>query len=274
MSKGTDMTSKQHEQPQSWTIIQISDTHLMNQDDLEFVHMNPEQSFHRVMAQIQQEYPEAHALIHTGDLAQVPVPETYQRYLSFMQSTGFPHYQVPGNHDSAEFFPFHDQQNKVHAIPMGNWCLMLLNSAVKGKIDGWIESEQLKQLDQLLKQHAEQHILIACHHHPFEMRSRWIDQHILKNTEHLTDVLAKHQNVKLVLCGHVHQTSENQWHGIHFLSTPSTCVQFKPHSDDFALDDEAPGYRVVHLKANGEFSTQIHRTQPIQKKINIEITGY
>ena len=33
----------------NWTIIQISDTHLMDQDHLEFVRMNPEQSFHHVM---------------------------------------------------------------------------------------------------------------------------------------------------------------------------------------------------------------------------------
>ena len=29
---------------------------------------------------------------------------------------------------------------------------------------------------------------------------------------------------------------------------PSTCVQFKPLSDDFALDEQAPGFRVLHLK--------------------------
>ena len=48
--------SNSHEPQQDWTIIQISDTHLMNQEDLEFVHMNPEHSFHAVMKQIQQQY--------------------------------------------------------------------------------------------------------------------------------------------------------------------------------------------------------------------------
>ncbi len=54
----------------------------MDQDDLEFVEMNPEQSFHAVMQQIQQQYPSTDAIIHTGDLAQVPVKQTYTRYLS------------------------------------------------------------------------------------------------------------------------------------------------------------------------------------------------
>ncbi len=56
-----------------WTIIQISDTHLMDREELEFARMNPEQSFHEVMQQIQQRFPQMDALIHTGDLAQVPV---------------------------------------------------------------------------------------------------------------------------------------------------------------------------------------------------------
>ena len=96
-----------------WTIIQISDTHLMDEDDLEFVRMNPEQSFHAVMQQVQQHYPDADAIIHTGDLAQVPVEKTYARYLAFMQQLGIPFYQVPGNHDHIDYFPFHQQQNQV-----------------------------------------------------------------------------------------------------------------------------------------------------------------
>ena len=263
-----------NQQQQRWTIVQISDTHLMNQEDLEFVHMNPERSFHAVMQDITQQYPQADAIFHTGDLAQVPVAETYQRYLKFMQALNIPHYQIPGNHDDAAVFPFHLQSNQVHAIELGNWSVILLNTAVKGRIDGWMDAAQLQQLDQLLQQHAHQHVIIACHHHPFDMHSHWIDQHKLKNTEDLIDVLARHSQVKLVLCGHVHQDSLNEWQGIRFYSTPSTCVQFKPHSQHFALGTEAPGYRVLHLSADGSFSTQVHRVEHVAQQINFEISGY
>ncbi len=53
-------------QPERWTIVQISDTHLMDQDDLEFVHMNPERSFHAVMHDIQQQYPQARCYFPYG----------------------------------------------------------------------------------------------------------------------------------------------------------------------------------------------------------------
>ena len=58
------------------------------------------------------------------------------------------------------------------------------------------------------------------------------------------------------------------------LSTPSTSVQFKPKSDEFALDQAAPGYRVLHLKQNGKFDTHIERVTLSQQNINTEISGY
>lgn len=257
-----------------WTIIQISDTHLMDREELEFARMNPEQSFHEVMQQIQQRFPQMDALIHTGDLAQVPVEQTYQRYLAFVQSLNVPYYQIPGNHDDSRVFPFHQHANQVHAIHFGTWTMILLNSAVQGKIDGWVEQAQLDQLDQLLLEFKHQHVIVTCHHHPFAMKSYWIDQHRLKNAEDLKDILARHHNIKLVLFGHVHQDSCNEWHGIYFLSTPSTSVQFKPKSEDFALDQAAPGYRVLHLQQNGEFDTYIERVALSQQNINTEISGY
>ena len=264
----------QHHDQQNWTIIQISDTHLMNRDDLEFVHMNPEHSFHAVMEHIQQQYPHADAIIHTGDLAQVPVEETYARYVSYMQQLGIPFYQIPGNHDNTDYFPFHHNQNKVHAIHFGKWSIILLNSAVRDKTDGWIEDEQLQQLDQLLSTLHTQFVIVACHHHPFEMNSKWIDQLKLKNSNSLTEILSQHDHVKAVICGHVHQDSLTEWHNIQFFSTPSTSVQFKPLSENFALDEQAPGFRVLHLNANGELNTEIHRVEKLQQKINIEISGY
>ena len=274
MSKGTDMALSERQKTKDSIIIQITDTHLMNDDELMFLEMSPAETFRAVIEDIQQRYPNTDVIFHTGDLAQVPVPETYKNYLAFMDQLGIPFYQVPGNHDDINFFPFYKNLNQVHAIQIGNWTVMLLNSAVKGKVYGQISDEQLHQLDQLLIKHKDQHVILTCHHHPLEMQSRWIDHHKLQNTENLTQILSKHKNVKLVLCGHVHQDSLNLWNNIHFYSTPSTCVQFKPKSEDFALDDIAAGYRVLYLKADGNFETKIHRLENKIPQINLNISGY
>lgn len=246
----------------------------MDRVELEFVKMNPEKSFHDVVQHIRKHYPVLDALVHTGDLAQVPVQATYDRYLQFMQTWNIPHYQIPGNHDDSAIFPFYQNSNLAHAVHFGPWTLILLNSAVKGKVDGWVEQEQLDQLQELLVQYQHQHIIVACHHHPFAMQSHWIDQHRLKNADSLKDVIAQHKHVKLVLFGHVHQDSHNDWNGVQFLSTPSTSVQFKPLSDNFALDTIAPGYRVIHLNHDGTFETRVERVFLNQQKINTEISGY
>lgn len=256
------------------TFIQISDTHLMDRPDLNFVNINPAQSFEAIIQEIHQNYPQADALFHTGDLAQVATLETYQYYLDYMQQWSTPFFQVPGNHDHTDYFPFYNAENKTNIVHFGKWSVILLNSAVAGQTDGWISDQALAELDQLLQNFPQQHIILTCHHHPFEMKSNWIDQHKLKNSERLFEVLSHHQNLKIVLYGHVHQDSLNEWHGVSFYSTPATSVQFEPQSYDFALDDRAPGYRVLHLHDDGTFETKVVRSEAAYQKINPHISGY
>ena len=41
------------------------------------------------------------------------------------------------------------------------------------------------------------------------------------------------------------------------MSSPSTCAQFLPNSDDFALDVRSPGYRWLELSDNGAMHTKV-----------------
>ncbi len=57
-------------------------------------------------------------------------------------------------------------------------------------------------------------------------------------------------------------------------STPSTSVQFKPFSNDFALDQNAPGYRYIRLNNDGSFETKVFRLENFKTRINTDISGY
>ncbi len=274
MSRGKGMITTKDSDPSSKIIIQITDTHLLADPDAEFVQINPERSFHAVIADILEQHTHIDAIIHTGDLAQVARPETYQRYLDYMTKLNIPFFHIPGNHDDIRYFPFHTPDSKPTVVDLDQWQIVMLNSAVQGKVHGWIQSEQLEYLDQWLNDNRNKHVILACHHHPFAMRSKWIDQHILKNTHDLTHILEKYQHIKAVLFGHVHQESLNQWNHIDFLSTPSTFAQFKPQSENFAFDEVAPGYRYLHLKSDGQFETKVKRLKGFFQKINKEISGY
>ena len=258
-----------------FVMIQITDTHLLEYPHLEFVGMQPEQSFHAVIDLMRQTHPEIDLIVHTGDLAQNPTPLTYHRYLEYMHSLSIPFFQTPGNHDDVNYFPFHEENKTAPTVvELGNWCVILLNSAQPNRIDGKIADAQLQQLPKLLTQLHDRYVMIACHHHPFAMQSAWIDQHKLKNSSDLLETIQPFSNVKAIICGHVHQDSITSWQGIEFLSTPSTCIQFKPKSEKFALDEEYPGYRYIRLKANGEIETQVHRLSNSQRLSSSEVLGY
>lgn len=259
---------------QSYTIIQITDTHLMATAQADFVKMNPEHSFQAVLNDVFQRYPHMDAILHTGDLAQEAVPATYTRYVETLSHYKVPFFQIPGNHDLLSAFPIPEGKKFPYVVEFGSWCFILLNTAVKNRVDGQLDQVQLAQLDALLMQYHQKHVILCGHHHPFAMNSTWIDQHKLKNTNDLLAVLQRHHNIKFMLCGHVHQESVRSEHHLTCFSTPSTCVQFKPLSHDFALDETLPGFRVLHLHADGQFETEVHRLVDAPCEINTEITGY
>ena len=80
--------------------------------------------------------------------------------------------------------------------------------------------------------------------------------------------------MKAVLSGHVHQAFDVTKKGVRYLTSPSTCVQFKPQSDDFAVDDKAPGYRYLTLTKSGKINTQVERIDIGEFVTDVNATGY
>ena len=59
--------------------------------------------------------------------------------------------------------------------------------------------------------------------------------------------------------GHVHQDFDVIQDQVWCVSTPSTCIQFKKDSTEFALEKLAPGYRIFDLHEDGEIETMVIR---------------
>jgi Icc protein len=82
----------------------------------------------------------------------------------------------------------------------------------------------------------------------------------LQNREALFAILDRHPQVKLVVFGHIHQAFDRSRRGVRYLGAPSTCVQFSPNSDEFAIDAEAqPGFRLLTLYPDGNYETSVQR---------------
>jgi Icc protein len=95
------------------------------------------------------------------------------------------------------------------------------------------------------------------HHQPLNMGSAWLDGVGLRDADQFLAVLERSPDVRGVLWGHVHQASDRMRGDVRFLSAPSTCSQFLPSSDFFAIDNRPPGMRWLSLHPDGRLDTEV-----------------
>ncbi len=106
------------------------------------------------------------------------------------------------------------------------------------------------------------------------MGSAWIDQQMVVDSEAFWHTLSGFDQVRAVLWGHVHQHLDSKRGDVQLLATPSSCIQFAPASDDFKVDDVAPGYRWLDLLADGRIETGISRVTDVKFEVDLESKGY
>jgi Icc protein len=125
-----------------------------------------------------------------------------------------------------------------------------------------------------LRDAAGEHLLVCLHHHPVPMGSEWLDTQLVGSAERFFEVIDAHPRVRGILWGHVHQEYDDTRNGVRLLAVPSTCVQFKPGSADFAVDDTSPGYRWLDLHADGGIDTAVSRVEGIHFEVDMSVKGY
>jgi len=101
-------------------------------------------------------------------------------------------------------------------------------SETGGQAKGHVDRRQLEWLDRTLAAHWDKAVLVAAHHglvplHPFDEGPVWRDL-IVDNAEEVRQVLARHQNVLMVLTGHHHFAGGRIRGRIVYLSSPSVSV--------------------------------------------------
>ncbi|NJK41312.1 MAG: 3',5'-cyclic-AMP phosphodiesterase [Acaryochloridaceae cyanobacterium SU_2_1] len=264
------------EQTTSLLVAQLTDLHLFARADGDLMGLNTLASLKTVLQALTDLDPQPQQLILTGDLAQDETQAAYQHLQHLITPLKIPTYWLPGNHDHLDNLaatlinpPFSNQKS----YQMGGWHFLLLDSTVQGQVYGQLSSSTLEGLDRALKQASPHPTVIALHHPPLTIHSDWLDQIGLHNAQDFFAILDRHAHVKLVLFGHIHQELACQRQGIHYLSTPSTCIQFAPHSQTFALDTCDPGFRLLNLYADGTFKTEVKRVKTHQA-LDLSAKGY
>ena len=156
----------------------------------------------------------------------------------------------------------------------GNWVIVFLDSTIAGSDAGHLLESELQRLDSTLDETPNSHALVCLHHQPLPIGSRWLDSMAVDNPESFFSVIDRHPQVRGILWGHVHQRYESRRDNVKLIATPSTCVQFAPHSDEFTIDRIAPGYRWLRLHPDGEIETEVVRLEGIPRGLEVASGGY
>jgi 3',5'-cyclic-AMP phosphodiesterase len=199
------------------------------------------------------------ALLVTGDIVQDD-PAGYAHFRRLFSALGLPVLCIPGNHDDPRAMRLElDAPPFVLGghVDLGRWRIVLLDSCLPGSASGRLSPESLRALDAALGSAGKRHCMVCLHHHPVPMASRWLDRVGLENAAEFLATVDRHPNVRAIVWGHVHQSHDALRKGVRLLATPSTCAQFLPNSDDFAVDVRPPAYRTLELRPDGSLLTEV-----------------
>lgn len=257
-------------------VLQLTDTHLYADPVRTLLGINTLDSFQRVVEHFRDAHWPIDLLLATGDLVHDASAEGYQRIAGMLAAFDVPVFCLPGNHDVPAVMREHMRAGAVRTgtvADLADWRFIMLDSVIPGEEGGHLDDEQLSALDNALAS-TDRHTLVCMHHQPVNVGSAWIDTMTLDNPDPLFEIVDRHAHVRGILWGHIHQTFEATRNGVRLMASPSTCVQFAPKSDDFQVDEEPPGFRLLALLPDGGIRSEVVRLTEMPHGVELASAGY
>ena len=241
-------------------VLHLTDPHLFADKEGALRGVATYESLQRVIAHYQAGNWRAELVALTGDIIQDDSAAAYVHCRELLEPLGLPVYCLPGNHDVRSLM--RDTLGEAPFIycgsgEFGNWLIVSVDSCAAGRAGGFVKDEEFTRVEQIIAGSRAAHVMVCLHHPPVLMRSAWLDSVGLDNGTEFLERLKSFGRVRAVIFGHVHQEYDAVHDGMRILATPSTCRQFMPLADDFAVDDRPPAYRHITLKANGETDCEV-----------------
>jgi Icc protein len=243
-------------------LLHVTDPHLLGDESGELYDVNTSLSLRSVLQQARSDSPVLpDAILVTGDIADDCSSAAYAHLRSQLQGWGVPVLCLPGNHDAPALMARmlgSDGFQYCGRAGFGDWAIVLLDSHVPRDPSGHVAAPELERLEVELRTAAERHVLVCLHHPPVAVGSAWLDAVGLQNGTEVLRVVERFPSVRAVLAGHVHQAFDARAGRLRILTTPSTCAQFTPETEDCIMDVRPPGYRWLELLADGSIRTEVH----------------
>ena len=270
------------------TIAQITDLHVTTHAD-PLNHARNGQRLRQVLRSIHALKPRPAAIIASGDLVDHGRPDEYAELKSILDEAEIPIWFGVGNHDKREAFRqafgsgFElDADGFIqYAIDFDGLRVVVCDTLEEGRDKSGFCERRARWLAETLDADRETPTVVFMHHPPILSGVRWMDpEPDAPWIGQLAEAIRGREQVRAVLCGHVHRP----FHGLlagHIVATaPATSIQVtldltevderRPDGREI-LVAEPPGYVLVvvdegrvttHTCVAGEFEPAVVFTRP------------
>ena len=211
-------------------IIQITDTHVFSDSQQTVFDVNTTQQFHHAIEQIKRDPKQPDLIFLTGDIAHDETREAYQMVAETLSSLGRPIYWIPGNHDNPSFmsevfdqyFLFH----KEKVFHFDAWTFIFINTKYGASDAGYFNDTDKDVIEAEMTHCDSQHnVCIVMHHNPIAVGTPLMDQTMIQNNEEFWRCIKQYDQIKHIICGHVHNSYRICHDGVTIESSLATCFQ-------------------------------------------------
>lgn len=225
-------------------IAQISDTHILAPSPDQAAAASRAETLRRCIADINRQGVDV--VVHTGDNAHNGTREEYASLREILADLDAPLFLIPGNRDRREtlreafaHLSYLPRNGEFLHYAVENYALRLIamDSQEPGDRKGAFCQRRLAWLEEALARDPEKPTLLFIHHPPFDIAP----QHYIggyrrpQEAEALAALVARHPQVKRLLCGHVHCLHREPWGGTVATTMPSVAVDLRKE-DDAAIE--------------------------------------
>ena len=253
------------------TVLQITDSHLKASASSTLLGVDTADSLRAVLAQaLAEQAPDA--VIASGDLAHDPEPATYRRFEQALRDVyAGPVMYLAGNHDLSG--PLAATLGTLDTLRLGSWAVIGFDTHRDHRTEAELDDVRRGALMARIGGWDAEHVLLVCHHHPLPVGCPWLDKDCIPLGFELLESCAAESRVRGLAFGHVHQEVRTEAAGLPVLGAPSTCFQFQPGSERFAIDRSPqsgrPGYRWLMLHPDGTLASRVRRVADYPLNIDV-----
>ena len=250
-------------------IVQLTDLHLLPTSEASLHSVDPWLGLEEAMVRVLALTPRPAVVLLTGDIAEAGDAASYLRVRTFFEHLPFKVFALPGNHDDGAVMRESLRDSNIvctsHAV-VAECLFIFVDSTVEHASHGFISSQRLEHVAELLELHPNKAVVVALHHamsSPCPSRGCQ-----LLNADELLSQLQRSGRPMTVISGHLHCELDEQRGSLRLLTSPSTFAQCQ-HPDGepnsvperssppHVLNPTRRGFRVLEVEGTST-STEVH----------------